>query len=275
MSFSLAILLSCAADSTCVDYPLQDVGPLPYAQLDEASGLAISANEALIWLHNDGPDNALYVVDRAANAVAEVSLLGVKVTDAEDLASAQIEGSQYLVLADIGDNNAIREEISLITLEAPALATGGEPISSVITPTVAYYRYPNGPQDAEALAYDPIDQEFLILTKAANTATLFSVPDDDDLLIEQRLFQSISGVTAMAISPDGYTVVVASHDGALIWQRETDQSVSDLLTTTPCRLPLPTIGMVESVAVTDDGTLLITGEGIFSTLVEAVPDYAQ
>ena len=243
--------------------------------MDEASGLAVSANEELIWLHNDGDDNSLYVVDRAANAVAEVTLLGVNMTDAEDLASAMINGTQYLILADIGDNNGLRENISLYTVAAPALAVGGKPISSVVTPTVAQYRYPNGAQDAEALAYDPIDNTYLILTKNSDSATLYRVPTDDDVLIQQGHFQSISDVTAMAVSPDGYTLAVASHDGALIWQREDDQSLSALLTQTPCRLPLPTIGRVESIAVTNQGTLLVTGEGAFSPLVEAIPDYAQ
>ena len=258
-----------------MEHQLLDIGSLPYSQLDEASGLAVSANEELIWLHNDGDDNTLYVVDRAANAVADVTLLGVNITDAEDLTSAMVNGTQYLILADIGDNNALREEVSLYTVAAPALAVGGKPISSVVTPTVAQYRYPNGAQDAEALAYDPIDETYLILTKASDSATLYSVPTEDDVLIKQRHIQSISDVTAMAVSPDGYTLAVASHDGALIWQREVGQLLSDLLATTPCRLPLPTIGRVESIAVTNDGTLLVTGEGAFSTLVEAVPDYAQ
>ena len=176
------------------------IGALPFSQLDEASGLAVSANEELIWLHNDGDDNTLYVVDRAANAVADVTLLGVNIADAEDLASAMLDGTQYLILADIGDNNALREDISLYTVAAPALAVGGKPISSVVTPTVAQYRYPNGAQDAEALAYDPIDNTYLILTKDSDSATLYSVPNEDDVLIKQGHFQSISDVTAMAVS---------------------------------------------------------------------------
>ncbi|MPZ61955.1 MAG: hypothetical protein GEU93_11805 [Propionibacteriales bacterium] len=114
-------------------------------EVTESSGLVISrGHPSLAYTVNDSGDTArVFVVDmRSGDVVGETQLSGVEAVDVEALGSAP---DGRLMVADIGDNYAERESVSVHLLPEPA-AGDGSAVPRTITLT-----YPGGPRDAEAV----------------------------------------------------------------------------------------------------------------------------
>ncbi len=89
--------------------------------LGEVSGIVASRRHpGIFWVHNDG-DNAaeLYAIDAEGQLRATLQVAGVRNVDWEDLASFELNGRHYLLIADTGDNGGIRKTLSLHVVEEP------------------------------------------------------------------------------------------------------------------------------------------------------------
>ena len=165
-------------------------GSLQNDKLRESSGIARSArNPEVFWLHNDSGDKArLYAIDTQGRHRGRLRLDKSDNRDWEDIASFTLDGKAYLLVADIGDNNARHRTSVLYVVEEPDLAAGDE---YEFEPAWRIrFRYPGGPRDAEAAAVDTAGQRVLILSKRELPPALYAVPlmpDNDEAVVAEKL----------------------------------------------------------------------------------------
>jgi hypothetical protein len=155
----------------------QRVGKLATAALNEASGIQAGAG-GVYYLHND--EGARLFMSDAQGRNLGVLDVAANNRDWEDITRVPGEHGPLLVIGDIGDNHGTRKRISLYFLPEPAAAnpeptTAGRPIAVRHRLRVTY---PDGPRDAESLAYDPASGMLLILSKRDQPPRLYGIPLD-------------------------------------------------------------------------------------------------
>ena len=156
---------------------VQWMGRIESRHLDESSGLAASQHyEDILWSINDsGGEAELFALTIRGEHVGRWSIDLPKPTDWEAMASFQWRGKSYLLIADIGDNFAMRGSVSYTILEEPDIATLAD--NAVLRPLISQdFVYPNGAQDSEAIAVDPQREEILVLSKRSKPPQLYRLP---------------------------------------------------------------------------------------------------
>lgn len=175
----ILILGSCVKSSNTKDEPKNESQKPNYKKygssvdlrLNEVSGIIESINFSKnFWVHNDSGDfPRIFRVNQQLEVVQEVELQGITHIDWEDIAYGNFNDEASLFIGDIGDNQAIREDIQIyICLEPMQEKNILVPIRSLrIT-------YPDGPRDAEALLYDESHNELVIITKRDPTSRVYT-----------------------------------------------------------------------------------------------------
>jgi len=146
--------------------------------LDEISGMVMSRlNPGVIWVHEDsGSEPVLTALSTDGVTVATVTLTDVSSIDWEDMALAPCGDTDCLWIGDFGDNGNARTDIQLLRIEEPTL-TGAEAALNA-SPSVFPFRYPEGPQDAEAMVVDGSGQPFVLTKRTDTTSRIYRVPID-------------------------------------------------------------------------------------------------
>ncbi len=249
--------------------------------LNESSGLAAShLNPGVFWSHNDsGRVAELFAFSADGEAVATLTLPGVRVRDWEDLAiGPDAAGRAFggLYVGDIGDNGGGRDDVSVFRLPEPDLSTvvPGEPVDLTAKVVERFdLVYDDGPGDAETLMVDPRDGAILVVKKTTGeTAPLYraELPPDGALTTLERqsdvVIPGLLGLTRLAtggaISPTADRVVVRTYVAAWWWPVVPGQSIADAMTAIPSRLSLPAMRQGEAITFSPDGeTLYVTSEG--------------
>lgn len=251
------------------------------ADLGEASGIARDPRrDDLFWLHNDsGNEPMLYAVDTAGLIRVSVPVVNAAISDPEDLALAGCSVGWCLYLADIGDNQAVRHDLSILRLPLPTLpSAGSSPASGAAVSPLATYRveYPGGPRDAEGLVIDAARGQMLIVTKGREgvielyAASLPELESADGPLVLDRVGRlavpigdgSQQYVTAADLSPDGTRLAVRAYSTLYLfpWRGVT---AFDTLTAPASTSLLPALEpQGEGVAFAQDGsTVYLASEG--------------
>lgn len=231
---SLAIALSCVvllcACGKDADRPRTGAsmsGLLVGRQLGEVSGMAASRrHRGTLWLIDDGGNPArLFAIDTRGRRQATFSVEGVTKTDWEDLASFDLDGAHYLLVADTGDNGGLRRTLQLHVLREPARLANARvrPAWSIA------FRWPDGARDCEAVAVDARRAQVLLVSKKRYPPELFVLPlrPADGVQVARRV-GTLAGVpapppathrrrpvdaqvTAASLSPDGDTLAVMTY----------------------------------------------------------------
>ena len=153
-------------------------------QLGEISGLAAShAHDGVLWAINDGGNPArLYAISRRGRLLARYEVEGADNQDWEDLASFELDGRRYLLLADTGDNGGRRRGFSLHVFEEPAELANGrlKPAWTIRA------RWPDGPRDCEAVAVDAAAGKVLLISKKRVPPELLSLPQAGNTVVKRR-----------------------------------------------------------------------------------------
>ena len=175
--FFILSLASCAAlETETTEKPVR----LRDHKLTEASGLAVSLRDPeLLWLINDsGAPAIVHLTDTQGMARGFLTLKGIKNTDWEDLAAFTFDGKAQLLIADTGDNNARREQVTLPIIAEPRPTPLEAPLGLSLEPDWSIrFRYEDGPRDCEGIAVDPNSRSILLLTLfAIPTATATPLP---------------------------------------------------------------------------------------------------
>ncbi len=247
------------------------VGTLENPKLDEASGLAHSnLDPGILWVINDEGPAVVHAIDHQGRQRGRAKIAGANNTDWEDIASFSLDGTAYLVIADIGDNRARRKDVTLYVIEEPGLGDTQVDIAWRID-----FSYPGGPRDAEALAVDGAGQRAYVLSKRDIPAVLYALPlihESRDTLIATRLGEIDSlpqpsareirnskgsgwhwQPTAMDFSAAEDSALILTYGGVYIYSRDERQSWQDALSARPLGLNLGKIKKAESIAFGPNG----------------------
>lgn len=191
------------------------LGALP-RELPEASGITAASRRGQVWTHNDSErPPALYRLDAHGRVAQRVVVTGVRMEDWEDVASARCAGGTCLYLADIGDNLHTRPLGRIVRVREPAPRD-----TSVRADRIFYFRYPDGPTDAEALFVLPGERAFVITKGRNRAAMLYRYPGPlraDTVTLEpvraltDGIAQFPDMVTGAAATPDGHYVAVRRY----------------------------------------------------------------
>jgi hypothetical protein len=261
---TLALTACTGSVEQCSDYGQpQEMGQVG-GELDEASGLAISRqHENLVWAHNDKGDSArIFALGLNASERGTFVLTGVDAVDFEDMAAGP-DGELWI--ADIGDNDNGRPSVSLLRVDEP----GDPDTDAALSPTVYELEYEDRPLDAEAMFVDDEGQPWVIDKVEAGSTRLYRADLDAGLLVEELAFKvpgsDRTEVTAADLGPDGDRLVLRTPDLVLVYDREIDQDMPEVLEGSPCSGPSADEDQGESIALSSWGYLTL-GEGQGSTL---------
>lgn len=215
-------------------------------QITESSGLAWDPDKQLYWTVNDSGDTGRIFGVGLDGQTQGVHEFNVPVQDVEALAR---DADGRLYVGDIGDNDAVRENITVYYFDNPS-TDGGD----------GSYRawdfvYPDGPHDAEAM-YIGQDGRLHIVTKE-EAGGIYVAPEEP----------SASGVNELERIGDAspfVTDAVALPDGAIALRTysSVEVLVPDLLTPN-ARGPLPFQPQGETIALhpEDPAQVVVGSEG--------------
>lgn len=253
--------------------------------LNELSGLAAAAEPGRFWALNDGPnkpgdpvDSTLYLVDSAGAVVGAVAVDAPN-RDWEDIARMDTAGQAFLIVADTGDNRGAHSAYHLHIVPTPGAATTEQLVS--VTRTIDF-TFPAGSLDCEAVAYDPITNDLVLVSKRETPPAVYRVSADapsgvihmaerigeikglEAATWWERLLHPFQGPyaaqpTALDISKDGRTVALLTYKNVYVWHRDTDV----LFDNSPIVIALPSIDQWEAMAL-GEKELVVGREGVAS-----------
>jgi hypothetical protein len=153
-------------------------GTLDDPLLIELSGLAASRlADDLLWGVNDsGNEPLLHAIAPSGEVLGRVRVEGATEVDWEDLASFVHDGKSYLLIADVGDNQAVRPLVALVLVEEPRFEASGALPAAVEPVWTRWFRYEDGPRDCEAVAVDVSAGRILLVSKRAVPPSLYELP---------------------------------------------------------------------------------------------------
>ena len=128
------------------------------AKIDESSSLIVSTKHSgLVYTANDSGDGPyIYVLNHSGHLVGTTTLSGVDAVDFEAMAAGR-DGS--LVIGDIGDNDADRDDVVLYKIDQPT--TGDH----TVKPDMVTLTYADGARNAESLLYDSTTDTATVVSK--------------------------------------------------------------------------------------------------------------
>jgi hypothetical protein len=234
----------------------------------ESSGLAASSRDDAIWTHNDdGKEARLYLLGLNGQTLGRYDLQHVKPFDWEDMCAFRRDGTNYLLIGDIGDNAAQRNDCRLHLLKEPEIGNlSPDPTTVPVVATIPF-TYEDGPHDCEALAVDAERNVALLITKELDESCgLFEIPlerpGDKPVVARRVRALKLPLVTAMDISPDGRRLIALCGLHAFEWNRREQVSWHTALAEVPRRYALPELPQSEAIAYRRDGkAFFLTSEG--------------
>ena len=267
---------------------IERTGFLKADKLLEASGLQAShSREGDFFVHNDEGPPRIYAINEKGANLGHISILPAKNKDWEDLASVPVEDGRWLVAGDIGDNMARRKYIKLYFIEEPKPGKndrykGDSDLKHWLT-----LSYPDGPRDCEAMAYDPVGDRILLISKRDKPPRLYSI-DLQTALTEQNVELTFLGTmlrlrrptpadraqfggrtdfisqpTGFDISPDGNEAVVLTYRSIYHFRREAGEDWVSALQGKPLEVVGPTAPQNEGITYSTDGrAVYVTTEKI-------------
>jgi len=264
-------------------------GRIEDSGIREASGMARSQRESgLLWIINDnGAKAQVHAIDHSGARLGEFKLRKASNTDWEDLASFRLDDTPYLMVADIGDNDAKRDRRTLYFVEEPSPEKKGK---SKLDWQVDYV-YPDGPRDAESAAVDIDGQTALILSKRDIPPRLYEVPlrTESDDEVTATLLGTVNSLhrpsrndvefapktkdwywqpVGMDISEDNLAAVILTYRAVYFYQRQAGQDWLDALNSRPVRISLGNFKNAESIAFgNSEREVFVTGENKNSRLL--------
>lgn len=234
-------------------------GPLEGSETDfrfadrdivESSGLAV-VDSLVVTTNDSGDSGRVFTVDpRSGQTVGVTSWAGEPV-DVEALAPS---GSDHVWVADIGDNQHVRDSVEVLRVPVGRGDTEASPESYELV-------YPDGSHDAEALLAHPLTGRLFVVTKGVFAATVYAAParlrpDRPNSLAP--VAEAPGLVTDATFLPGGGAVVVRTYSRAHVVEFPSWQPVTSW--------QLPDQDQGEGIA-SDGADLLISTEGVRSEVL--------
>lgn len=260
------------------------IAELDYSVLPEASGLAVSGLDSQrLWLINDsGGRSELVALELDDNRFQRVNVLDTPNRDWEDLEAFDYNGTPWIVVADVGDNAARRENVSLYFFPEPRLEDTEVKVRATIE-----LSYPGGPRDVESVAVDPQSNTLYLLSKRETFPKLFALtlpaldkaeayqlqatlvgelrsipaPTDEELQRFSRYGKFRSQPTGMAHVPDGSGIALLTYGKTYFAALNDERDWLAALNESLCPVPRPELKQAESIAADTQGRFYVTSEG--------------
>ena len=257
-------------------------GELESEQLKEASGLAASRlnDDVLFAINDSGNEPRLFALGVNGQHLGAWAINYPSLHDFEDMASFELAGVPYLLIADTGDNLYWRPRVTLLILAEPDITQLSA--ASLLEPAWSFQmKYPSGYRDVEAVAVDEKEERIYLVSKRRIPPEVFSLPlkPDKKTLVAGRL-ASLPGIprpderdlredrwngkyrsspTAMDIN--GRRALVVTYKDAYLFTRSIWGNWAGAFVNNPVRIPLPDIYALESGAFSADGDVFyVLGE---------------
>ena len=233
-------------------------------EVRETSGLARGrTNSDVLWTHTDsGNEPQLYALAADGTIRTRVQLPNLEVRDWEDIEAGNCGSENCLYLADIGDNAAVRRQISIYEVVEPALEARAVQVKRVINAS-----YPDGAQDAEALFRLPDGTIYIVTKGRQRTISLYRLSEgganNQHTLqrvreIAPRPRAETDRVTAATASPNGQWVAIRSYSTLFLYR--TTDLLGDGAPAITHSLTSLAEKQGESISLDDDGTIWLTSE---------------
>lgn len=247
-------------------------------ELTESSGLAFSRRrQNRLWSHNDsGGQPILYAFDTSGRETGRCEL-DVTMVDWEDIAAFSDAGYPQLLVADCGDNQSIRDSITLYLFDEP----DPDGITKTESMQVIEVSYPNGPCNCEAIAIDLDQRQILLIAKTTlSPAIVYSLPlparmsntNDNGqpsgvkrtkVMAREIKRLILPLVTGMDFDPSTGDVWVTSYFQAFRFHAApSNRDLSELFGRQPQPIALPRWKQIEAIAVDSESRVWVTSEGV-------------
>ena len=255
----------------------QPLGTVEFADLNEASGLANSrSNPDFFWSHNDsGGDSRFFLVSIAGADSGKYVLDGAENFDWEDMAigAGPVDNLTYLYAADIGDNFAKRESLTIYRTPEPDVSIRFKTINSGGSPRqvqidlpadtilgnieVINFVYEDGARDAETMMVDPLTKDIFVVSKREASVIVYTLPFPQNLTemdtAERVTVLPITQVTSGDISSNGNEILIKNYLNVYRFVRNVGQSIGETLSQEPERLPYNREPQGEAIAWDSNG----------------------
>lgn len=253
--------LPSAAFSAAGDVPNSTVvSHIADERIQESSGLAYSVKYPdLAYTMNDSKNRAVvYAIQVSTGRV--VGQVDLERFDLEDPESIAVDGQGRLWLGDLGDNDANRDDVSILVFDEPGMGRK--------TPQ-ALQRFPiafqGGPENVEGMMVSPATRQVFLINKTdAGAASLYVLPQSlrsgaENMATNMRR-QMPARVADAAFTPDGRFALVKTATGVVAYDVKTWKPISSFQT--------PALDKGESLTVEPDGrSILLGSEGDDSPIV--------
>lgn len=256
------------------------LGNIDNLDLDEASGLDVSTRDPqLLWAINDSANEPrLFALSPQGAHLGSWAVALPALGDWEDLSSFKIDGTSYLLIADVGDNFRWRRVLNLYILREPLLRDLTDSTILHAERTIAF-TYPDGPRDSEAVAVDTATREILILSKRVIPAEVYRLPLDapEDYVVTAERIALLTGIpqpverdlyedpdhgsgrsTPTALDVHGNSALVLTYKDAFLFERQANEAWSAAFARIPQRVALPRTHQQEAAAFARDGRSFYT-----------------
>ena len=264
------------------------LGYLENSEISEASGIAVSRlNEDVLWIINDGGHKPnVFAVGMDGTNIGGFRLRNAQNVDWEDLSAFRFGNTSYLLIADVGDNQAQRKEYQLYIVPEPEISGGDSGISSVMDWEYRIcFVYEDGPQDCESVAVDPQNRKILMLSKRRVPPVLYGLPlmpagnkklhiarriteirniaqpTPQDLLEDPKFRRFHSQPTSMDISSDGSAAAILTYKDAYLYRRLPHEAWPAVFERSPQLIVMPGLRQLESLCFSPNAkSIYITSE---------------
>ncbi len=261
-------------------------GDIQSPDVDESSGLAASRQSpGILWTINDSGNPAVvHALGENGEDRGQLTIKGAGNRDWEDLAIFRRKGTDFLLIADVGDNAGKHPYCSLYMVREPPVGPAGLPPEAEAP--VAWrvrFRYEDGPRDCEAVAVDPGGETVILLTKRETPPALYTLPIAPSSRVRvARRIRTVTTIpaptaadlrrdpvygrygsqpTGMDISPDGRHAVVLTYRTAYWFDRSPGETWAEAFGRPPGRIAIPPLAQAEGTCFGADGrTVFITSE---------------
>ena len=216
------------------------------------------------WTVNDsGSRSRLYRIGADGRDLGHLAIRRASLVDAETLAVWKAPHGTWLLVGDVGDNRALRDEVVIHAMREPMPGESEARVAWQVR-----FTYPDGPRDAEGITVDHERDRLLVLSKRDRPQRLYEVDLPDapaDLRTEARFLGELpthvldAEATGLDITRDGRTMAILTYRSLYLWVRQGDEPWIDTMRRAPAVLPFPKLRKAEAMAFAYDERHVLVG----------------
>ena len=235
--------------------------PVLPGNIDEASGIADSkANPGYIWVQQDsGNPNDIALLAYDGSLLKKITIKTAINRDWEDMviANGPSAGTNYIYLADIGDNSLVASQYYIYRFAEPGATTDIVTDCDKIS-----FQYPDGAHNAEAILVDNNTKDIYIITKQDTPSRIYKLSYPQNIgSVNTAIFSgtlSFNDVTAAAFSPDGNEIMVKTYSNIYHWKVKKAESIENALSQTPVTIAYQFEPQGEAICFKNDNSGFFT-----------------